>query len=99
MWPCDESDAAAYTLFYDGHDVVRTGSDVDADAWTFVHGPGTDEPLMGLYQGSQPTDVTYVFWVTDGAGRQYALGESDGRAFDGQQIKHKGSKYAGAIQM
>jgi RHS repeat-associated protein len=98
VWPCDEADASAYTLFYDGANAVRTGSDADADAWTFVHGPGTDEPLMGLFQGSQPSDTTYVFWVTDGAGRQYAVGERDGRPFDGQEIRHKGQKYAGGIQ-
>ncbi|MDT8442394.1 MAG: RHS repeat-associated core domain-containing protein [Desulfuromonadales bacterium] len=96
--PCDDLDAAAITLFYDGANVVRTGGDADLDAWTFVHGPGTDAPLLGLFQGSQSSDTTHLFWVTDGAGRQYAAGEADGRPFDGAQIRHKGYRYAGAIR-
>jgi RHS repeat-associated protein len=42
----------------------------------FVHGPGTDDPLMGNYR-SGSTNYRW-YWVTDGQGRQFAVGDSVG---------------------
>lgn len=61
-------------LAYDGHNVVRTGSDNQLGAWTFIHGPGIDDPLIGRRGSGEPTH----FFVTDGQGRQYVAGERDG---------------------
>jgi RHS repeat-associated protein len=79
-------------LGFDGHAPIRTGSDVDATAWTFVQGPGTDDPLLAF----SPTDAKYLFYVTDGAGRQYAVADRQG--FDMQNdltYKSHGPKFAG----
>ena len=61
-------------LGFDGQAPIRTGSDNDATAWTFVQGPGVDDPLLAF----SPTDAKYLFYVTDGAGRQYAVADRQG---------------------
>ena len=62
-------------LAFDGNDVVRTGADTSSGGdWTFVHGPGTDDPILG-YNGSAGGRA-YI--VTDGAGRSYAAGDLAG---------------------
>ena len=40
-------------------------------------GPGVDDPLMGLYRPNTGSAVEY-FWVTDGQGRQLAVGLVNG---------------------
>jgi RHS repeat-associated protein len=94
--PCENG---APLLGFDGENVVRTWFDstVNFPTWTFVHGPGTDDPLMGHY-----TSGVTAYWVTDGAGRQFAVGNAGG--YDctdlgtscGNQYDH-GGKYAGGI--
>jgi RHS repeat-associated protein len=68
--PCEPG---APRLGFDGDNVVRTGIDGAAAAWTFVHGPGTDDPIMGYHD-----NVGVVYFLTDGQGRQYAVGASNG---------------------
>jgi RHS repeat-associated protein len=66
---CDGS-----VLGYDGDEPIRTGADTDVGGWTFVQGPGTDDPLLAF----SPFSGRYMFFVTDGAGRQYAVADRAG---------------------
>ena len=43
---------------------------------TFVHGPGLDDPILGVVRFQ--SDAKELMWVTDGTGRQYAVGGVDG---------------------
>ena len=93
MWePCENLPVAV--LGFDGENIVRTGYDGQDYTWTFVHGPGLDDPLMG-YKDLGPSDPLYLYWVTDGQGRQYAVGNADG--YDYSQDNHytMGGKFAG----
>ncbi|MBA3339929.1 MAG: hypothetical protein H0T54_09360 [Geodermatophilaceae bacterium] len=59
MAPCENG---GVSLGYDGENVVRTGNDNAAGYdWTFVHGPGTDDILLGHYPG---TANVFAFFVT-----------------------------------
>jgi RHS repeat-associated protein len=84
-------------LGYDGDNVVRTGSDSTTGFdWTFIHGPGTDDPVLGHYPG---TVNRVVFYVTDGQGRQYAAVERDGTdAAPNLDYTQNGGKYAGGTR-
>jgi len=63
-------------LGYDGDNVVRTAADGAYD-WSFVHGPGTDDPILGYYRG--PGDSLYLYFLTDGQGRQFAAADTTGQ--------------------
>ena len=70
--------------------------------WSFVHGPGTDDPLIGLYNTgsiSSPSFKIY-YYVTDGAGRHLAVGDSSGylSADDYGNWGDHGGVYAGGAQ-
>lgn len=69
--------AGGTRLGYDGANVVRTAAD-DAIGWTFVHGPGLDDPILGHKRGTFASEHWYYFWVTDGNGRLFAVGDSVG---------------------
>jgi len=95
--PCESS---APLLGLDGENVVRTNNDAASLAWTFVHGPGVDDPLMGRYS---TLDGVVAYWVTDGAGRQLVVGD---RTYGkdctisssvpcGNEYVNQGGKYAG----
>jgi RHS repeat-associated protein len=90
--PCDNG---APKLAFEGHNVVAAGN-VGLN-WSFVHGPGLDDPLMGLARW--PTGNKKVFfWVTDGQGRQLVFADSAGRlAPDEYNMRYgqDGGKYAG----
>jgi RHS repeat-associated protein len=89
--PCDNQSPR---LGYDGDNVTRTQPDGNGSAWTFVHGPGTDDPLMGYYKQSGH----YVYWVTDGQGRQYAVGWTSGTDYSAEApYVNLGGKFAGGI--
>lgn len=86
-------------FYYDGANIVRTGEDDDDQAWTFVHGPGTDDPLMGMFKaGGGLGGPYYYYWVTDGQGRQYAVSDEGGQALTGPEQWVLTSKHAGGIQ-
>lgn len=89
--PCDP---APPNLTFDGDNVVRTGADSSAGSdWTFVQGPGTDDPLLGHYTGTQGT---VAYFVTDGGGRQYAVGDALGFNQRGtSEFASHGGVYAG----
>lgn len=92
MFPCDD---AGYWLGLDGANVIR-GNAASWVAWRFVHGPGVDDPLVGLYQSVAGTFAKY-YYVTDGRGRLLAFTAADGtdrRAFPEYT---NGGNQAGAI--
>jgi YD repeat-containing protein len=78
-------------LGYDGANVVRTGHDEFSAGWTFIHGPGVDDPLLAK-RGSD--NLTHLF-VTDGEGRQLAVGKRDG---DPAQLNLLGATTSGVTQ-
>ena len=83
-------------LGHDGDNTVRTGHDSHPQAWTFVHGPGTDDPLMGFYSYQNK----YIYFITDGAGRQYVVADTAGADYSSDQTYAQattGGKYAGGI--
>jgi RHS repeat-associated protein len=68
-------DGAAWVAF-DGDNVSGTVL-AGGKGWTFFHGPGLDNPLMGYYRPT--TGASRVFyWVTDGQGRELAVADSAG---------------------
>jgi RHS repeat-associated protein len=89
LHPCENGSP---NLGYDGDNVVRTGSDASNIAWTFIHGPNTDEPLLGRYASVNLT----AFFVTDGNGRQYFVADRTGFDISSrQEYSQQGGKYAG----
>jgi RHS repeat-associated protein len=93
--PCD---AAVNRLAYDGANV----SGVTAlRYWSFVHGPGLDDPLVGLYRDrTQSTVFKEWYWITDGRGRQFATGAADGTlgSIPSTEYTDNGGSYAGGTQ-
>ncbi len=70
-----------WDLGYDGQNVSRTVND-SSYGWTFVHGPGTDDPLLG--HANWPTGNTArAYFLGDGAGRLHAVTERDGTSLRG----------------
>jgi RHS repeat-associated protein len=65
----------ALPLAYDGDNVVRLFG--TAAPWSFIHGPGLDDPLTGALRIGGQSYIYY--WVTDGQGREFAVGDSMGR--------------------
>ena len=62
--------------------------------WRFVHGPGIDSPLTGYYRG--PDGNRILYWVTDGAGRQFAVADSSGEFKTTDNVADKGTwRYVG----
>jgi len=90
-------------LGFDGDNVVRTGADstVTSATWTFVHGPGTDDPLMAHFTTVSPGYTAYI--MTDGAGRQFAVGDpagydcSKGPTSCGNNYANNGGQYSGGV--
>jgi len=81
-------------VFYDGASVAAVGY----PRWVMVSGPGTDDPLMGLYRDPVNTSVSAEwFWITDGNGRQFASAPGTGaiNSAADQQYRVKGGAYAG----
>jgi RHS repeat-associated protein len=79
--------------------VTRTDGDVVNSGWTFVHGPGLDDPLLGY----RPLNHIHAYFLTDGGGRQYGVADRDGATLigtttQGQQEYQKAGKYAGGTQ-
>ena len=64
-------------LGFDGDNVVREqlGSTV---RWRYVHGPATDDPLVGMYLNSSNGAYERYYYVTDGAGRLLSFANQAG---------------------
>jgi RHS repeat-associated protein len=74
--PCENG---APNLGFDGENVAFTGgSDGALYTWTFVHGPGVDDPIMGYYHSNDASNDKYWYYVTDGQGRQFGVGDGAG---------------------
>jgi len=93
--PCEN---AATPLAYDGHNVVRTGSDQATSAFTIVHGPGVDDPLIGFTPSGQSTLPFYFYYLTDGQGRQLAVGDTNSCDLKQTSCSPNGSNTYGAPQ-
>ncbi|MFL5493647.1 MAG: RHS repeat-associated core domain-containing protein [Gemmatimonadales bacterium] len=64
--------------------------------WTFTHGPGTDDPVLGHYPG---TVNRRAFFLTDGNGRQYVVADQNGTDLTPSlDYTQNGGKYAGGTQ-
>ena len=94
LWSPYENGAPS--LAYDGENAIRTGADnAGGGAWTFIHGPGVDDPLLGRF----PTGNLVAFYITDGGGRQYAVvGRQGENVTLRNEYKEEGGKYAGGTQ-
>ena len=86
--------ASVPTLYfaYDGANVVRA----DGPQWRYVHGPGTDDPLVAANTVGASTDKYY--YLTDGNGRQYAFTSPTGADFQAQvQYTQNGGSQGGGV--
>ncbi len=83
--------AAGGRAAFDGTNVVRLGS----STWRFVHGPGVDDPLVGLYYSGS---YQKHFYLTDGRGRSLAFTDAQGNDYlDHVTYTQNGGNRAGAI--
>lgn len=93
--PCDNG---APRLAYDGHNVIATPkASSNGPTWRFVHGPGLDDPLLGLWRSGNGVQKVY-YWITDGQGRHLAFADSTGFLdSDDYTLRYGqgGGKYAG----
>jgi RHS repeat-associated protein len=87
-------DNGAPILVYDGPNVVGIPGAWNTTKATFVSGPGIDDPLIGIVRNGT-NSAKELIWVTDGAGRQFAVGGVTGEDpgtlemdFDGQSGFH-----------
>lgn len=58
---------------YDGANIARTSG-----GWRYVHGPATDDPLLGVFQAG--VDAWKYYFITDGAGRSLVVSDTGGTA-------------------
>lgn len=69
--PCENG---APRLLYNGVNVARS-----SNGWRFIHGPGLDDPLIAIMRnGSDVVQGEPMYFVTDGTGRQVAVGHANG---------------------
>jgi RHS repeat-associated protein len=84
-------------LGFDGENAVRDIGGSGLPIWRFVHGPGIDDPLVGLYQNS-PGQFSKYYYLTDGRGRLLAFTAADGsNRMDSPDFTQQGGALAGAI--
>jgi len=77
---------------HDGENVVRSSS---AFEWRYIHGPGTDDPLVAAYHPNTTWTEKY-YYITDGRGRQYAFTNSSGSDYQGAlEYTQNGGSHAG----
>ena len=89
MRACDSN---APNLTFEGNNVGTAGD------WVFVHGPGLDDPLIGIDRACEPD--AEVYWITDGNGRQLAFATKDG-SFNSTTVgcyRSGGGQYSGGTQ-
>lgn len=89
--PCDNE---APMLSYDGENVLRANP--GGNAAHFIDGPATDDPLVVLTR-TGGSGTRELFYLTDGAGRQYAVGDSAGTmdASDSSEAQFSAWKWSG----
>lgn len=82
-------------LVYDGDNVV--GAQNSSGSWSFIHGPGLDDPLMSVFCSFGSCQKYY--YVTDGQGRQLAFTGPAGEDRTSDLIyTREGGNQAGAIE-
>jgi RHS repeat-associated protein len=92
MWdPCDDNGPSS--LAFDGENVVRTGGDLALARYTFLHGPGVDDPLLGHRTGGGVGET--VIYITNGMGDVFSIARASGHASLSQSSSHNPT-YAGA---
>ena len=92
MWdPCDDNGPSS--LAFDGDNVVRTGGDLALARYTFLHGPGVDDPLLGHRTGGGVGET--VIYITNGMGEVFSTARASGHASLSQSSSHNPT-YAGA---
>ena len=88
VYACDNGSTDGLFAF-DGDNVIRT------TGWRYLHGPGVDDPLVGLNL-SGSTWVKY-FYLTDGRGRLLAFTDTLARNVLTEAPYQNGGNQAGAI--
>ncbi|MFL5403413.1 MAG: RHS repeat-associated core domain-containing protein, partial [Gemmatimonadales bacterium] len=90
--PCDDN---TLWLSYEGPNVAGTLG----QRWVFIGGPGVDDPLMALYRIPN-AGYKELYWLTDGAGEQLAVGMADGSLIstDRNDYLFNGGKFSGGSQ-
>jgi len=92
--PCDDNGGG--WLGFDGANVIRERT-TSLTRWRFVHGPGLDEPLVGMFQSSLGVFQRHYF-IADGRGRLLAFTTETGLDRLGTSIyTRQGGNQAGAI--
>ena len=88
VYSCD--DGVQGLASFDGDNVIGTNS------WRYLHGPGVDDPLVGIFNSGQGW-VKY-FYLTDGAGRLLAFTDTLARNVIGEPVYIvTGGNQAGAV--
>jgi len=97
--PCENG---AFWLAMDGVNVAGAvapgGNSNQNPVWSFVHGPGVDDPLIGIHnRGGGSPQFQIFYWVTDGHGRQITVADSLGYYTPGydNEIQTQSGVYAG----
>jgi RHS repeat-associated protein len=80
-------------LAYDGQNVTTALGGASGTVWHFLQG-GTDSPLIAWFYGGAGYTPQMFYIVTDGGGRQYALGDTTGY-FNDTQFEDYNSAYGG----
>lgn len=87
-------DNGAPILVFDGPNVVGIPGAWNTTKATFVGGPGIDDPMIGIVRNGASA-AKELIWITDGSGRQFAVGGPTGEDpgalqmdFDGQSGYH-----------
>jgi RHS repeat-associated protein len=90
--PCDVD---AKWLSFDGPNVAGTMN----SRWVFVSGPGVDDPLVGWHRNASIGPKEF-YWVTDGRGRELAVGVANGTlgGIDEGDYLHSGGRFAGGTR-
>ncbi len=90
-----------FDLGYDSQNVSRTVNDSTTFGWTFVQGPGTDDPVLGY---STAAGGVHAYFITDGGGRLIAVTDRNGTSLRGggsepsvqqQAYRNWGGAYSG----
>lgn len=88
VYACDGSTPGL--AVFDGENVVGV------TGWRYLHGPGVDDPLVGLFNSGNGW-VKY-FFLTDGRGRLLAFTDTLARNVIGESVyTHTGGNQAGAV--
>jgi RHS repeat-associated protein len=93
--PCDA--VGVGTMGFDGDTPIRGMGGYATPLWRWIHGPGLDDPLVGLNQVGVGNYTKY-FYLTDGRGRNLAFTDVNGNEKSSELVyTQNGGKQSGAI--